>query len=237
MPLEAHAAAGAEPAPAGGRTGEVASASMAAAVLVGCTFALADAEAGALHGADRQAGAPLQQTAATATAPEAGDACADDPVGAAARALGPAVEQLAVRTKPVHWPRKRACLYYALAGQSLLAAHGIPSALYVGDVIYAPGTRLCHPIEPHAWLRTATHFVDFATLPRWGRVTVLPADRIAGADADVVPGRSAVLTLPQAPNPQLSAYLRYHAKRFADMASAMPPPTRRLPRGSPCFGD
>jgi hypothetical protein len=234
MPLEAHAAAGAKPIPAGGHTGNVAAASMAAALLLGCTCALADA--GAVHGADRRAGDPLAHTGAAATAPEAGDACADDAVGASARALGPAVEQLAVRTKPVHWPRKRACLYYALAGQSLLAAYGIPSALYVGDVIYAPGTRLCHPIEPHAWLRTATHFVDFATLPRWGRVTVLPAARIAGAYADVVPGRSAVLTLPHASNPRLNAYLRYHAKRFADMAGAMPPPMRRLPRSSPRCG-
>jgi hypothetical protein len=129
-------------------------------------------------------------------------------------ALAGAVEASVARTRPPHWPRKRACLYYALAGQALLAQQGIPAMLRVGRVVYRPGTASAHPIAPHAWLETADHFIDYAMLPRRGAVAVIATERLATHPAHVLPGVTRVLALAAEPDESLGLYLGHHYRRF-----------------------
>lgn len=129
-------------------------------------------------------------------------------------ALAAEVESMAAQTRPPHWPLKRSCLYYALAGQVLLAQHGVKAVLRVGAVDYFPGTPLAHPIDPHVWLETDTYFIDYATLPRCGRVTHIPRDRLATAPEEVRPGMTSVLGVGAEPDRALTLYLRHHALRF-----------------------
>jgi hypothetical protein len=136
-------------------------------------------------------------------------------------ALAPAVQGSVDRTRPRHWPIKRACLYYALAGQALLAWHGVSSQLRVGDVVYAPGTARAYPISPHAWLESGGAFIDYATLPRWGRVTVIPAEGVAAEPSRVVPGVTQVLAVGAIPDPQLEHYLNHHARCFQGRSRAI----------------
>jgi hypothetical protein len=117
-------------------------------------------------------------------------------------------------TKPFSWPMKRACLYYAFAGQRLLAQRGVVASLWVGTVIYAPGTPAAYRITPHAWLETATDYIDFSTLPRWGKVTVIPHELVASEQSDVHPGFTRVLVLRSPENPHLLHYLTSHHARF-----------------------
>jgi len=138
----------------------------------------------------------------------------DGPQVSRLTALAPVVEQAAARTRPATWPLKRACLYYALAGQYLLARAGIDTTLHIGTVIYDPQTPAAHRISPHAWLETAHHFVDYATLPRRGQVTVIGLGQVAADEADVMPGQTRVLALGEPDNPQLHAYVAVHRARF-----------------------
>lgn len=138
-------------------------------------------------------------------------------------ALGREVESVAARTRPPHWPMKRSCLYYALAGRAILARHGINATLRVGAVDYFPGTPWEHPIDPHAWLETETHFIDYATLPRCGQVSLIPRDRVANQPEAVRPGVTQVLTLPSEPDRALTTYLRHHARRFRQWLRTAPP--------------
>nr|WP_200347906.1 lasso peptide biosynthesis B2 protein [Halochromatium glycolicum] len=130
------------------------------------------------------------------------------------QALSVAVEAMAASTRPRYWPLKRACLYYALAGQVLLAEQGISAQLRVGRVVYHPGTARAHAIAPHVWLETATHFIDYATLPRWGQVTIIPRDRVAVVPAEVVPGGSRVLAARAEVDDGLRLYLNHHNRQF-----------------------
>ena len=57
----------------------------------------------------------------------------------AATALAAEVEEMVARSKPDSWEMRRACLYYALAGQHLLARHGISATLRVGETIRIKG--------------------------------------------------------------------------------------------------
>jgi len=125
------------------------------------------------------------------------------------------VEDTAARTRPSNWPLRRACLYYALAGQYVLARQGIPSSLRLGTVVYGPGGPSAHRISPHAWLETATHFVDYATLPRWGRPTIVSRQQVATAIAQVEPGRTAVLALTEPIAGPMRGYLAVHRARLA----------------------
>jgi len=129
-------------------------------------------------------------------------------------ALAPAVEATAAATRPRHWPMKRACLYYALAGQALLARQGIATRLRLGRVVYRPGTAAAHPIAPHAWLESATHFIDYAALPRWGQVAIIPTPMTAAAVAVVAPGSTRVLAIPDAPDVRLWRDLSHHRRCF-----------------------
>lgn len=129
-------------------------------------------------------------------------------------ALGAAVEALASTTRPQHWPMKRACLYYALAGQALLAKHGIPAMLRVGQVEYRPGAVAAYPIAPHAWLETGAHVIDYAMLPRWGRVAVIPRDLVATDPLSVLPGVTQLLAMRDRPTKPLGLYLNHHYRRF-----------------------
>lgn len=129
--------------------------------------------------------------------------------------LADEVEWIAARTRPPHWPLKRSCLYYALAGRALLAHYGIDARLRVGAVDYCPGTASHHAIEPHAWLQTDTYFIDYATLPRCGQATRLPRNRVATDPMDVRPGVTRVLVLADAPTRALMFYLRHHSDRFS----------------------
>jgi len=129
-------------------------------------------------------------------------------------ALAPLVEATAAATRPRHWPMKRACLYYALAGQALLARRGVAAGLRAGRVVYWPGTPAAYPIDPHTWLRSGAYFIDYAALPRWQRVAVIPGHLVAAAPAQVVPGITRVLAVPDALDPQLQRYLQHHHRCF-----------------------
>jgi hypothetical protein len=131
-----------------------------------------------------------------------------------AASLAPEVEWTVARTKPTHWERRRSCLYYALAGQLLLALQGVPTALWFGSVVYAPGTTAAYPIDPHAWLETPAGFVDYATLPRWGVVTVIPRELVATTPREVRPGVTRVLTQRWPSDAALRGYLSTHRSRF-----------------------
>lgn len=124
------------------------------------------------------------------------------------------VERLVGRTKPDDWALRRACLYYAFAGQHLLARQGISASVWVGAVVYDPGIAASHQIWPHAWLETATHFIDYSALPRWGTVRVIPGHRVARSPVEVRPGRTRVLALRRIEDLDLIAYLRFHRERF-----------------------
>lgn len=131
-----------------------------------------------------------------------------------ARALADQVESIAAGTRPRNWPLRHACLYYALAGQALLARYGIASELRIGNIDYRPGTGLHHPISPHVWLETETHFIDYAALPRWGRVEVIPRALVAETSGQVRPGATPVLAAPLRPDAALAQFLRHHERRF-----------------------
>lgn len=130
------------------------------------------------------------------------------------KSLATEVERLVALAKPPHWQTRRACLYHALAGQLLLARLGIPAALRFGSVVYAPGTATAYRISPHAWLETATHLVDYSTLPRWGKVTVIPLDQVARDASRVSPGGTRVLALPWSADARLRGFVNLHRSRF-----------------------
>ena len=129
-------------------------------------------------------------------------------------ALEPEIESLVERTRPASWETRHACLYYALAGRYLLGRYGIASNLVTGAVIYAPRTQQRHSICPHAWLETASHLIDFATLPRLGWATVIPLDRVAHRVSDIRPGYTQVLAVPRPPDPDHLRYIARHTARF-----------------------
>lgn len=131
-----------------------------------------------------------------------------------ALSLAVEVERLVEQTKPGDWALRRACLYYAFAGQYLLAQQGIAALVWVGAVVYDPGTAVSHQIWPHAWRETATHLIDYSALPRWGRVRVIPLHRVARAPAEVTPGTTGVLALRRLEDLDLVAYLAAHRERF-----------------------
>lgn len=137
-----------------------------------------------------------------------------DPAALLASRLDKEVEALVARTKPDGWENIHACLYYAFAGQYLLAKHGIQSEVHVGAVIYAPGTTSHHGICPHAWLETPDLFIDFSTLPRWGRTSVIPRGQVASHPAAVHPGITQVLALHRPPDPDLIEYLTTQRAHF-----------------------
>jgi len=128
------------------------------------------------------------------------------------------VEQMVARTKPIHWEARRSCLYYAFAGQRLLARQGIAASLWVGTIVYDPGTPAAYPITPHAWLETADEFIDYSTLPRWGKVTVIPHQWVASKQSDVDPGVTRVLVLRFPEDLDILGYLTVHRARFEHMA-------------------
>jgi hypothetical protein len=144
----------------------------------------------------------------------AGGAAPGAASGGVIEALAPVVEATVVATRPRHWPMKRACLYYALAGQTLLARQGIATRLVVGQVVYQPGTPAAYAIAPHAWLETETRFVDYAALPRWGRVAVIPRDLVAVHPSEVVPGVTRVQVIADALDAPLQHYLNHHQRCF-----------------------
>jgi hypothetical protein len=138
----------------------------------------------------------------------------EEPSSEAVTSLASEVELMVERTKPMGWEMKRACLYYAFAGQHLLARQGIAARLWVGAVVYAPGTTAAYSISPHAWLETSTDFIDFSTLPRWGEVTVIPHQLVASERSEVKPGATGVLVLRTPENLRLLGYLTAHRARF-----------------------
>ena len=142
----------------------------------------------------------------------------DDPAsGASTRAvtsLAGQVEELVAHSKPADWEMRRSCLYYALAGQYLLARNGIDAILWTGAVVYDPRTRARHPISPHAWLETASHFIDYSTLPRWGEVTVIPREQTATETTSVHAGITRVLLFHRPGDSALIDYLDTHRARF-----------------------
>ena len=131
-------------------------------------------------------------------------------------ALTPQIEALAAQTRPADWALLRSCLYYALAGQYLLARQGVATRLESGAVMYNPFTPRRHGINPHVWLENRTHFIDCATLPRWGVVTVIPLSLVARHAADVIPEVTRVLIVERRQDPEYLAYLDGHRARFAD---------------------
>jgi hypothetical protein len=128
--------------------------------------------------------------------------------------LAPEIEVLAARTMPAGWQLLHACLYYALAGQYLLARRGILTRLEGGAVLYYPDTPLQHRIKPHVWLETDTHVIDCSALPRWGYIAVIPLQQIARHPEQVIPGVTPLLILEQRHDPQFLEYIASHRARF-----------------------
>jgi hypothetical protein len=137
-----------------------------------------------------------------------------DPIEALAASLAPEIDALVETSKPVLWPKRRACLYYALAGQRLLARHGIAAAIRTGTVVYSPLTTARHSIHPHFWLETPTHFIDFSTFPRWGKASVAPLDRIARHRRELLPGIALILAAPMPCNLQCETFVGRHRLSF-----------------------
>ena len=142
----------------------------------------------------------------------------DDPAsGASTRAvtsLAGQVEELVAHSKPAAWEMRRSCLYYALAGPYRVARNGRDAILWTGAVVYDPRTRARHPISPHAWLETASHFIDYSTLPRWGEVTVIPREQTATETTSVHAGITRVLLFHRPGDSALIDYLDTHRARF-----------------------
>jgi hypothetical protein len=128
--------------------------------------------------------------------------------------LASRIEALAARTMPANWELLHACLYYALAGQYLLAQRGLVTRLEGGVVVYNPYSPASHDIKPHVWLETDTHFIDGSTLARWGYITVIPRQRVARRPGEVIPGFTRVLILEQRSDPEFLNYIATHRARF-----------------------
>ena len=130
--------------------------------------------------------------------------------------LSPQIEALAAHTRPADWQLLRACLYYALAGRFLLARHGVDARLESGSIMYDPSTPWRHGIDPHVWLESRTHLIDFATLPRWGVVMVIPRTLVALDPVEVIPGVTRALIVNRRRDPEYFACLEAHRERFTD---------------------
>lgn len=128
--------------------------------------------------------------------------------------LGDRVEAMVAKTRPLEWPELHACLYYALAGQRLLAEAGISTRLVQGTVVYGPYIAGQHKINPHIWLETATHIIDYATLPRWGEVSVIPRSLAARNARAVTPGLTRILAWPRPRSAPEQRFIMMHRARF-----------------------
>lgn len=135
-------------------------------------------------------------------------------LGETVTSLAEPVESLVAATRPLEWPELHACLYYALAGQHLLAEKGIATRLVQGTVVYGPYTAGQHEINPHMWLETATHVIDYATLPRWGEVSFIPRSLVALSAREVEPGLTRVLVLARRGSRAERHFIRMHRARF-----------------------
>jgi len=128
--------------------------------------------------------------------------------------LAPAIEALRERTTPSDWELLHACLYYAFAGQYILALRGIPTRLKGRAVLYYPDTPLRHDIKPHVWLETDAHFIDCSALPRWGYIAVIPLQEVARNLASVIPEMTRLLILEERNDPEFLDYVARHRARF-----------------------
>jgi hypothetical protein len=136
------------------------------------------------------------------------------PSASTVTSLASEVERLVQLSKPADWDLRRACLYYAFAGQHLLWQRGIAASIWIGAVIYDPGTPTSHKIWPHAWLETATHYIDYSALPRWGQVKIIPLHLVARSPLEVRPGITRVLALRRMEDLDVAVYLATHRARF-----------------------
>lgn len=128
--------------------------------------------------------------------------------------LAPEVQALTERAIPPGWQLLHGCLYYALAGQYLLARYGISTRLKGGTVVYFPTSPRHHRIKPHVWLETASHYIDFSALPRWGYVVVLPLRTVARNSASIQSGLTEVLILEECNDAEFEDYVSWHRARF-----------------------
>jgi hypothetical protein len=128
--------------------------------------------------------------------------------------LAPEIETLTERTTPADWELLHACVYYALAGQYILARRGIRTRLKGGAVLYCPDTPLHHNIKPHVWLETGTHFIDCSALPRWGYIAVIPLQLVARTPAEVIPDVTRLLILEDRNDPEFLDHVATHRARF-----------------------
>ena len=128
--------------------------------------------------------------------------------------LAPAIEALTERTTPANWELLHACIYYALAGQYILARRGILTRLKGGAVLYYPDTPLHHDIKPHVWLETGTHFIDCSALPRWGFIAVIPLQQVARDPASIIPEMTRLLILEERYDPEFLDHAATHRARF-----------------------
>jgi hypothetical protein len=126
--------------------------------------------------------------------------------------LAPAIEALTERTTPFDWELLHACVYYALAGQYILAHQGIPPTERRGcaQPVYPTASR--H--QTHAWLETDTHVIDCAALPRRGYIAVIPLQQVARNPASVIPWMTRLLILEDRDDPEFLDYVARHRARF-----------------------
>jgi hypothetical protein len=128
--------------------------------------------------------------------------------------LAPGIEALTERTLPPDWQLLHGCLYYALAGQYLLARCGIGTRLKGGAVVYFPTSPLHHRIKPHVWLETPGHYIDCSALPRWGYIVVLLLREVARDSESIIPGLTEVLILEERDDQEFGDYVTTHRTRF-----------------------
>jgi hypothetical protein len=128
--------------------------------------------------------------------------------------LAPTIEVLTERTTPANWELLHACVYYALAGQYILARLGIAARIKGGAVLYYPDTPLHHRIKPHVWLETDTHFIDCSALPRWGYIAAIPLQQVARNPASVIPKMTRLLILEERNDPVFLDHVATHRARF-----------------------
>lgn len=137
--------------------------------------------------------------------------------------LAPGIEALTERALPRDWELLHGCLYYALAGQYLLARHGISTRLEGGTVVYFPTSPLHHRIKPHVWLDTTSHYIDCSALPRWGFIVVLPLRQVAPDSASILPGLTEVLILEKRDDSEFDDYVAGHRARFERILTGREP--------------
>jgi hypothetical protein len=124
---------------------------------------------------------------------------------------------------PASRERLHARVYYARAGEYILARRDIRTRLKGGAVLYYPDTPLHHNIKPHAWLETGMDFIDCPALPRWGYIAVIPLQQVARNPESVIPEMTRMLIQEERNDPQFPDHVTTHRARFDGILRGVQP--------------